>query len=74
MPRKKPERGRPARPLPPRIDATPERIAEVVLGAKPKTGFFDSPTKTEYRCEDCKRVVRYPETLHEDGLCSGCTS
>ncbi len=36
MPKGKP-RGRPLKyPLPERIDATPERIAEVVLHAKPK--------------------------------------
>ena len=35
--REKKERGRPVvYPLPDRIDATPERIAEVVLRAKPK--------------------------------------
>ena len=37
MPRKKKPRGRPLKyPMPERIDATPERIAEVVLAAKPK--------------------------------------
>ena len=36
MPRKKKARGRPVtKPMPERIDATPERIAEVVLGFNP---------------------------------------
>ncbi len=36
MPRKKKQRGRPpVKPMPPRIDASPERIAEVVLGFNP---------------------------------------
>jgi hypothetical protein len=37
MPRKKKDRGRPVKhPMPPKIDADPETIAEVVLQAKPK--------------------------------------
>ena len=37
MPRKKKDRGRPVKyPMPPKIDADPETIAEVVLRAKPK--------------------------------------
>lgn len=32
----KKQRGRPPRPMPERIDASPEEIAEVVLRAKPK--------------------------------------
>ena len=37
MPRQKKERGRHPRPLPPRIDATPEELARVVLnGGRPK--------------------------------------
>ena len=31
------KRGRPARPMPERIDASPEEIAELVLGMPPKT-------------------------------------
>lgn len=37
MPKAEKQRGRPPRPMPDRIDATPEEIAEVVLDAKPKT-------------------------------------
>ena len=37
-PKPKKKRGRPVKyPMPERIDATPEEVAEVVLQAKPKT-------------------------------------
>ena len=37
MTKEKKPKGRPVKyPMPERIDASPERIAEVVLGAKPK--------------------------------------
>ena len=70
--RRKKERGRPSRPLPPKIDASPERIAGVVLNAKRSPRFGDAPTRAEYRCQDCDRQVNYPETLHEDGRCEQC--
>ena len=68
MARKK-EMGRPARLYPPRIDATPEQIANVVMNAgRPK-----GPVKAvDYRCVDCKRLVGYPETLYNDGRCAEC--
>ena len=73
MPRKKKERGRPMkRRYPPRIDATPERIANVVLNAKRPPRFGDAPKRTEYRCVDCGRTVAYPETLFCDGRCEEC--
>ena len=75
IPRKKKERGRPMkRTYPPRIDASPERIANVVLNAKRPARFGLEPTRTEYRCQDCDRQVNYPETLHEDGRCEQCHS
>ncbi len=37
MEEKKRKRGRPSRPMPERIEATPEEIAEVVLGQPPKS-------------------------------------
>ena len=38
MPKPKKQRGRPpVKPMPERIDASPEQIAEVVLQAQPKT-------------------------------------
>ena len=69
MPRKKKAIGRPARGYPPRIDATPEQIAHVVLNAGRPTG----PVKAlKYRCRDCKRQVAYPETLYNDNRCEQC--
>ena len=41
--KKKNLRGRPGQPLAPRIDATPEEIAEVVLRAKPTKPFYAPP-------------------------------
>ena len=63
-------RGRPARKYPPRIDATPEELARVVLnGGRPK----GSVKGLVYRCVGCRREVSYPETLYRDGRCEGCT-
>ena len=69
MPQKKKERGRPNRPLPPRIDATPEEIARVVLNAgRPK-----GPVKAhDYFCRDCNRQVAFPDTLYNDHRCESC--
>jgi hypothetical protein len=69
--RKKP-RGRPGQPLPPRIDATAEEIAEVVLRAKPTKPFYAPPDRPEYHCEACGKVVSYPDTLYRDNRCEGC--
>ncbi len=67
----KKERGRPiGKGYPPRIDATPEEIARVVLnGGRPK----GSVKVLVYRCAGCGRTVNYPETLYRDGRCEGCT-
>ena len=73
MGRKKKERGRPVENvLPPRIDATPEEIADK---------FFQFPSEPrylretpEYRCVSCKSVVSYPDVLDRAGQCSGCAS
>ena len=70
MAEKKP-RGRPMKKrYPPRIDATPEELARVVLnGGRPK----GSVKALVYRCAGCERTVNYPETLYRDGRCEGCT-
>ena len=68
MAEKKPM-GRPGRKYPPRIDATPEEIARVVLKGGRPTGRVKSRT---YRCGACGRAVRYPETLYRDGRCPEC--
>ena len=57
--KKKNLRGRPGQPLAPRIDATPEEIAEVVLRAKPTKPFYAPPDKPEYHCGACGKVVSY---------------
>ncbi len=68
MPRKKKERGRPVRGYPPRIDATPDQLAEVLLRVgRPTEPIDDSKV---YRCVVCKRDVYYPDTLYNDGRCS----
>ena len=73
MPRRKKERGRPLkRPYPPRIDASPEAIAHVVLNTKRPARSDDEPQRTEYRCADCDKLVAYPETLFADGRCGQC--
>ena len=70
MPRKKKEMGRPMeRKYPPRIDATAEEIAHVVLNAGRPMGPVEA---REYNCMDCGRAVYYPETLYRDGRCEGC--
>ena len=70
MPRNKKQIGRPStRTLPPRIDATPEKIAHVVLnGGRPK----GPVQRKNYFCQDCKRQVAFPETLYNDNRCESC--
>ena len=70
MSRPKKERGRPLKhPYPPRIDATPEQLAQAFFAAQRS----DSPrAKADYRCAECLREVHYPDTLYADGLCRGC--
>ena len=70
MPRRKRDKGRPlTHKYPPRIDASPEVIAEA---------FFAVPADTQvradadYHCVDCKCEVNYPDTLYDDGRCEAC--
>ena len=69
MARKKKEIGRPVRGYPPRVDATPEQIANRVLNAGRRKSPYAQRT---YRCKDCRESIYYPDTLHEDGRCSKC--
>ena len=71
MPRSKkgPGRGRTGHPLPPRIDASPDEIASVVLGTRPKT---TTPAERDYTCEGCGKKVTYPDAYHEDNRCTPC--
>ena len=69
--RPKRARGRPmTKGYPPRIDATPEELAQAMFRAPPNL-----PIDTEklYRCVECGREVNYPETLYRDNRCDGCT-
>ena len=60
--------GRPARGYPPRIAATPDEIARVMLTTlAPK----EAAAKT-YRCAACGVAVYYPATLYRDGRCEEC--
>ena len=67
MPTKKRSEGN--APLPPRIDASPEAIANVVLNAGRPKGPVSGKA---YYCVDCERKVSYPETLYQDGRCEQC--
>ena len=69
MARTKRTRGRPPAPLPPRIDATPEQIANVVLNAGRPTSAI---RERIYACSDCGNRVSYPDTLCSDGRCEKC--
>jgi nitrate reductase cytochrome c-type subunit len=68
--KRKKKRGRPMeRRYPPKIDATPEEVAQVLLNAGPVKGPVSG---RNYYCVDCKRQVAYPETLYNDNRCAGC--
>ena len=67
---KQKERGRPGRKYPPRIDATPDQLAEAFFRAKPSQTLNEDQ---DYRCASCQREVNYPETLYRDGRCVRCT-
>ena len=72
--KRKKRTGRPVeKHLPPRIEATPEQIAQAVF-AMPADHEWkylnDGPPY--YRCVECKREVHYPETLFKNGRCPDC--
>ena len=66
--------GRPARPLPPRIDATAGEMAQAMFSLSPDHQWEHEKNGVEkgYRCVDCAREVHYPDTLYRDGRCEGC--
>ncbi len=72
MTKPKKQRGRPARPLPPKIDAPPEAVARVLMQTPPKQVWRYETGGHEYRCVSCFREVNYPETLYDDGNCEDC--
>ncbi len=68
--KKKKERGRPMElRYPPRIDASPEELARILLNAGPATGKVSG---RDYFCRDCGRQVAYPEVLYRDDRCEEC--
>ena len=71
MARKK-ELGRPARPLPPRIEATPEAIAKAMFAMPVNYQWKYLEKEPKHQCGECQREVRYPEVLLESGLCQEC--
>lgn len=70
MPRQKKVRGRPAKPLPPRVDASAEELAERFFRTQSPGPAVDF-NKT-YQCGACERVVTFPEVLYRDGKCEQC--
>ena len=68
MPRRKKERGRPSKPYPPRIDATPEEALQAMFNTPPSA----TVEGRESRCSDCGSEVYYPDVLHRDNRCSEC--
>ena len=71
--RQKKERGRPMkRKYPPRIDATPEEMAQAMFGLPADHKWEYKESEPEYRCVDCKQAVHYPDTLYSDGRCENC--
>ena len=67
------ERGRPARPLPPRIDATPESMAQAMFRLPADYEWqYAKDGGAVYRCVECGREVAYLETLYNDDRCDEC--
>ena len=70
MAKRKKVQGRPMeKGYPPRIDASPEELAQAMFRAS-----LDMVVDTDkvYRCKECAREVNYPETLYRDGRCEEC--
>ena len=75
MPRTKkgPGRGRTGRPLPPKIDATMEKMAKAMFAMPADHEWqYEKGEGKVYQCEACERVVSFPETLYQDGKCEDC--
>lgn len=70
MPRTSKPRGRPGRPLAPRINATAEEVARYVLSRPPPSVDVQ---EQEYACLTCKQPICFPAILYEDGNCESRT-
>lgn len=55
---------------PPRIDMTPEEVAQAMF--KVKGPLPPMKVVPAYYCAVCERRVRYPEILYRDGCCEQC--
>ena len=59
--------------LPPRIDASAEEIARMVLNTPPPQSWkYLEEMGVTYRCVDCGREVTFPEVMNNDNRCEGC--
>ena len=56
----------------PRVDATPEEIAQAMFAMPENHDWEYLKSEPEYRCSDCDKVVTYPDTLYQDGRCEPC--
>ena len=64
---------KPGNLYPPRVDATPEEIAQAVLGLPVSHQWeYQQEDGPVYECGGCGQKVHYPETLYRDGLCEAC--
>ena len=57
---------------PPRVDATPEEIAQLMFQLPHDHQWKYETEPPEYKCEACGKAVHYPDVLHREGLCQGC--
>ena len=73
MARRKKALGRPARPLPPRTDATPEELAKAMfaLPADREWKYLGEGPR-DNQCRACGEEVSYPNVLTRAGLCADC--
>ena len=75
MPRTKkgPGRSPTGRPLPPKVDATMEDMAKAMFAMPADHEWqYEKGEGKVYQCKECERVVTFPETLNQDGLCEKC--
>ena len=74
MAKRKKALGRPMeKGYPPKIDASPEEIAQAMFKLPSgHTGQCENGEDKVYRCAACEREVYYPETLYGDGRCEAC--
>ena len=57
-------------PLPPRVDASAEELAERFFRTQSPGPAVDF--NKIYQCGACERVVTFPEVLYMDGKCEQC--